>query len=76
MSDNKEEERFQGTVVWFDPRKGYGFIGLDGQDDLFVHFSDIVSEGFRTLKKEQKVSFTMGVNKKGKPKAANVMVLQ
>jgi CspA family cold shock protein len=76
MSDNE----FIGEVCWFNARKGYGFIlwMKDGikQKDLFVHFSDINCEGFKTLYKGQKVSFGIGTNKKGDPKAINVIVLK
>jgi CspA family cold shock protein len=69
--------RYNGIVVWFDSRKGYGFIQRDnGQPDLFVHFSDITSQGFKTLKKDQRVSFGLGLNKKGQPKATDVQALQ
>ena len=48
-----------GTVKWFNDGKGYGFISNDeGGDDIFVHFSAIQTEGFRTLKEGQKVSFS------------------
>ena len=48
----------QGTVKWFNAEKGYGFIANDeGGDDVFVHFSAIVAEGYRRLKEGQKVSF-------------------
>ncbi|MBQ7369538.1 MAG: cold-shock protein [Clostridia bacterium] len=48
----------QGTVKWFNAGKGYGFIaGDEGGEDVFVHFSAIQAEGFRTLKEGQKVSF-------------------
>ena len=48
----------QGTVKWFNAGKGYGFIaGDEGGDDVFVHFSAIQVEGFRTLKDGQKVSY-------------------
>lgn len=74
------DEKFTGEVIWFDPKKGYGFIGWekDGvrQKDLFVHFSDVVSEGFKTLYKHQKVSFGLGVNKRGEDKATEVTVLK
>ncbi len=76
MSDIKH----QGEVCWFDPRKGMGFISwsLNGvpQKDMFVHFSDIVAQGFKTLLKDQKVSFSIGTNKRGEPKATEVTVLQ
>lgn len=74
-------EIFYGEVVWFDPKRGYGFISRTDvagvkQQDLFVHFSDIAAEGFKTLFKGQKVSFGLGVNKNGVPKATNVAVLK
>ena len=72
--------KFIGDVVWFDPKRGFGFIEWekygDKQKDLFVHFSDIECEGFKTLYKGQKVSFGMGVNKHGDPKAINVEILK
>lgn len=77
MSD---DSKFYGEVVWFDPKRGFGFIGWekDGekQKDMFVHFSDVVCEGFKTLYKHQKVSFTLGTNKHGDPKAINVEILK
>lgn len=77
---NDLEKRYTGTVIWFDNRKGFGFIlwEKDGvaQTDLFVHFSDIVSQGFKTLHKDQKISFALGVNKKEQPKATEVTVVQ
>ncbi|MDH4202847.1 MAG: cold-shock protein [Phycisphaerae bacterium] len=55
-----------GTVKWFDERKGFGFIiPEEGGDDLFVHHSSIVAEGFRTLKDGQKVEFEAAQGKKG-----------
>ena len=55
-----------GTVKWFDEKKGFGFIVPDeGGDDLFVHHSSIVSEGFRTLNDGQKVEFEAAQGKKG-----------
>lgn len=72
--------KFIGDVVWFDPKRGFGFIEWEKegkkQKDLFVHFSDIECEGFKTLYKEQKVSFGLGVNKHGDPKAVNVEILK
>ena len=74
------EEVFYGEVLWFDPKRGFGFIGWekDGvqQKDMFVHFSDVTCEGFKTLYKHQKVAFTLGVNKRGDAKAMNVEVLK
>lgn len=61
-----------GRVKWFDPRKGYGFIELeDGSGDVFVHFSDIIGEGYRTLEEGQKVRFEILDTEKG-PKAVKV----
>jgi CspA family cold shock protein len=69
---------YTGTVIWFDSKKGYGFIewSKDGvkQKDLFCHYSDIVAEGFKTLAKGQKVSFSLGLNKRDQPKAAEIKV--
>ncbi len=63
-----------GTVKWFDPAKGFGFItGEDGKD-IFVHFSAIVSDGFKTLEDGQKVSFEVVEGTRG-PQAANVTVI-
>lgn len=55
-----------GTVKWFDERKGFGFIiPEEGGDDLFVHHSSIVSDGFRTLQDGQKVEFEAAQGQKG-----------
>ena len=67
-------EKFKGMVIWFDPKAGYGFIARDGQKDLFVHFSDIVCEGYKTLKKGQRVTYSIGKNNSGEPKAIEVTV--
>ena len=50
-------DKFEGTVKWFDPRKGYGFIERDKGEDIFCHFSVINVDGYKTLKDGQKVSF-------------------
>ena len=61
-----------GRVKWFDPRKGYGFIELeDGSGDVFVHFTDIVGEGYRALEEGQRVKFQIVRADRG-PKAVNV----
>lgn len=65
-----------GVVCWFDPKKGYGFISCEGDTDLFVHFSDVNSDGFKTLYKDQKVSYEVGTNKRGQPKAVNVNIVK
>lgn len=73
-------DKFFGEVLWFDPKRGYGFIGWETegvqQKDLFVHFSDVSCDGFKTLYKSQKVTFGLGTNKRGDPKATEVTVLR
>ena len=57
-----------GTVKWFDAKKGYGFIydtATDGSKDYFVHFSEIQTDGFKTLEEGQKVEFEIGEGTKG-----------
>lgn len=64
-----------GKVVWFDAKKGIGFVSKDdGTGDLFVHWSNIVMEGFKTLKPGQTVSYELGENHKG-VQAINIKVL-
>jgi len=63
-----------GKVKWFNDSKGYGFIETDGSEDVFVHFSAIQSDGFRTLKEGAEVEFDIVQDAKG-PRAANVQVL-
>ncbi|MCY2930992.1 MAG: cold-shock protein [Planctomycetota bacterium] len=60
-----------GTVKWFNSTKGFGFITSEDGSDLFVHYSDIQSDGFRTLEEGQAVTFEVAEGPKG-PKAANV----
>ena len=65
-----------GTVKWFNPEKGYGFISNDeGGDDMFVHFSAIMVDGFKTLAEGQKVTFDIEPDPKNSQKlrAANVV---
>ncbi|CAM3991310.1 cold-shock protein [Alkalicoccus chagannorensis] len=61
----------EGTVKWFNAEKGFGFIEVEGQDDVFVHFSAIQEEGFKTLEEGQTVSFEIEQGQRG-PQAANV----
>jgi CspA family cold shock protein len=63
----KEEmsERLTGVVKWFNASKGYGFLGREGGPDVFVHFSAIESDGFRTLKEGQQVEFSIEQGPKG-----------
>jgi CspA family cold shock protein len=60
-----------GTVKWFNDAKGFGFIQMDGGEDVFVHQSAIVMEGHRTLSEGQRVEFDVAQGDKG-PKAENV----
>ncbi|HLE14219.1 MAG TPA: cold-shock protein [Anaerolineales bacterium] len=67
-------QRIIGTVKWFNPTKGYGFIGHEGGDDVFVHFSAIQADGYRRLEKGQQVEFTIEESPKGL-QAANVVAV-
>jgi CspA family cold shock protein len=58
-------EREIGTVKWFNDAKGYGFISRESGDDVFVHFSAIEGEGFRTLREDQRVEFSVEQTPKG-----------
>lgn len=68
------EERIRGLVKWFNPAKGYGFIQRPNGEDVFVHFSEIQMEGFRTLHEGEEVEFTLQEADKG-PQAVDVMRL-
>jgi CspA family cold shock protein len=67
-------ERVRGTVKWFNAAKGYGFIGRDGGEDVFVHFSSLQMEGFRKLEAGQLVEFNVEAGPKGE-QASNVIPL-
>jgi cold shock protein len=60
-----------GTVKWFNAEKGFGFISVEGEEDVFVHFSAINSDGFKTLEEGQEVTFEIVEGAKG-PQASNV----
>jgi CspA family cold shock protein len=62
----KEQIMAQGTVKWFNADKGYGFIEVEGQDDVFVHWSKIASDGYKTLEDGQKVEFEIVDGPKGR----------
>ena len=64
----------QGIVKWFNNEKGFGFISVEGEDDVFVHFSAIQTEGYKSLEEGQKVEFEVVDGAKG-PQAANVVKL-
>jgi cold shock protein len=69
----KDELRMAvGTVKWFNPDKGYGFVAREDGDDLFVHFSEIQMDGFKTLQEGQEVTFDVTTGQNGKPQASNV----
>lgn len=63
-------ERTQGTVKWFNGEKGYGFITPESGADLFVHYSEIQGDGFRSLNEGDKVEFEITEGKKGKQASA------
>ncbi|WP_326907607.1 cold-shock protein [Sedimentibacter sp. MB31-C6] len=62
-----------GTVKWFDSKKGFGFISCEDGNDVFVHFSAIISDGFKTLEEGQNVTFDIVDGQKG-PQASNVTI--
>ncbi|GLI85807.1 MULTISPECIES: cold-shock protein [Rossellomorea] len=62
----------EGTVKWFNAEKGFGFIEVDGGEDVFVHFSAIQGDGFKTLDEGQKVTFEVEEGQRGL-QAANVV---
>lgn len=63
-----------GTVKWFNSEKGYGFISVEGKADVFVHYSSIIADGYKTLEEGQKVTFDITEGARG-PQAANVKVV-
>jgi cold shock protein len=64
-----ENERETGTVKWFNDKKGYGFISRTSGDDVFVHHSAIIAEGFRSLAEGDQVEFEIKQDQKGKAAA-------
>ena len=67
-------DRIQGTVKWFNATKGFGFISREDGPDVFVHYSAIQGNGFRTLEEGQRVEFTLEQGPKG-PQASNVIAM-
>ncbi|WP_042273475.1 cold-shock protein [Faecalimicrobium dakarense] len=63
-----------GTVKWFNNEKGFGFISVEGGDDVFAHFSAIQTDGFKSLEEGQKVSFNIVEGARG-PQAENITIL-
>ena len=68
-------ERIEGTVKWFDSRKGYGFIKREAGEDVFVHYSALEGEDYRVLQEGQKVEFEITEGQKG-PQAINIIIKQ
>lgn len=72
-------DKFIGEVCFFNPDKGFGFISWQKdniqQVDIFVHYSDISMSGYKTLYRKQKVTFELGINHHGDPKAINVTLI-
>ena len=71
------DKLYEGKVIFFDNKAGFGFIKWEGEKDMFVHFSGIISENdeFRTLKKGQSVQFNIGKNVREQDVAVNVKVV-
>ncbi len=67
-------EEVEGTVKWFNDEKGFGFIEREGEKDVFVHHSNIIGDGFKTLKEGQRVTMNVTDGQKG-PQAENVTPL-
>lgn len=66
-------ERIRGTIKWFNTAKGYGFIARESGDDIFIHYTALKSDGYRTLSEGQRVEFSIEQGPKGL-QAANVVV--
>jgi len=66
--------RLRGVVKWFSPEKGFGFIELENSEDVFVHYSSIMVDGFKTLKQGQNVEFEIEEGERGK-QAKNVVII-
>lgn len=74
-SDRSQEKYMPtGTVKFFNSEKGFGFISREGAEDIFVHFSNIQSEGYKSLEEGQNVEFEVGPGRKGE-EAQNVRVI-
>jgi CspA family cold shock protein len=65
--------QFQGEVKWFNNAKGFGFLGLEGGNDVFVHYSAIEGDGYKTLKDGELVTFDIIQGTQGKPQADKVV---
>ncbi len=58
-------EREKGTVKWFNPKKGFGFVSRSDGDDVFVHFTSITGDGYRTLEEGEQIEFEVTTSQKG-----------
>jgi CspA family cold shock protein len=74
LEHSKERSVAQGTVKWFNNEKGYGFIAVDGGEDVFVHFSSIEMDGYKSLSDGQRVEFEITTGQKG-PQAERVRLI-
>ena len=68
--------QFRGTVKWFNNAKGYGFLGHENGPDVFVHFSAIQTDGYKSLKEGQPVEFDIAEGESGRPQAEAVKSLK
>jgi len=68
--------QFTGTVAWFNNAKGYGFLKRNSGSDVFCHYTAIQRDGYKTVKGDERVEFDIVEGDKGKPQAANVVVLR
>ena len=64
--------QYRGKVMWFNNAKGYGFLGSEGQPDVFCHFSSIQDEGYKSLSEGEEVEFDIVEGEKGRPQADRV----
>jgi CspA family cold shock protein len=74
ISERRKTVMAEGTVKWFNDKKGYGFIKMDEGEDVFVHYSSILGSGFKTLYEGQRVRFDVEDGQKG-PQAISVEVV-
>lgn len=63
----------QGSVAWFNNAKGFGFISKEAGPDVFVHYSEIAAEGYKSLKEGEPVEFELGTGPGGRPQACKVV---